>query len=58
MWRILITFALALLSLSPSGDGKGEILARGFLSASQSESCRKSWEPRKLSWSNVNQSEL
>ena len=59
MWGILITFALALLSLSPSGGGgKGEILARGFLSASQSESCRKSWEPRKLSWSNVNQSEL
>lgn len=26
MWGILITFALALLSLSPSGDGKGEIL--------------------------------
>lgn len=24
MWGILITFALALLSLSPSGDGKGE----------------------------------
>ena len=25
MWGILITFAFALLSLSPSGGGKGEI---------------------------------
>ena len=58
MWGIMITFALALLSLSPSGGGKGLILTRGFLCASQSESCRKSWEPRELSWSNVNQYEL
>lgn len=58
MWGILTTFALALLSLSQSGGVKVNILARGFLCASQSESCRKSWEPRELSWSNVNQSEL